>query len=200
VISRPGRPCHFNAPMPKQNKYVAFLRGINVGGNKLIKMEALAAVFTRAGFRNVKTYIASGNVIFSTPASNVDALAKRIEKLLLTSFGHEVSVLLFPFAELQAIVDTNPFKRTKRGDVMLFSVLLRAPSTRAKPPLESKTEKFKVVAIHDRAVFIVARRKRTGWFGFPNNWVEKEFGVTASTRNWSTLQKIVTAFSDKSAP
>jgi hypothetical protein len=51
------------------------------------------------------------------------------------------------------------------------------------------------VAIQDRAVFILARRKRTGWFGFPNNWVEKEFGVTASTRNWSTLEKIVAAFS-----
>ena len=184
--------------MPKQNKYVAFLRGINVGGNKLIKMEALAAAFTRAGFRNVKTYIASGNVIFSTPATDLEKLVKKIEKLLLATFGHEVAVLLFPFAELQAIVNSNPFKRTKRGDVMLFSVLLRAPSMRAMPSLESKTEKFKVVAIQDRAVFIVARRKRTGWFGFPNNWVEKEFGVTASTRNWSTLQKIVAAFSEKS--
>jgi hypothetical protein len=79
---------------------------------------------------------------------------------------------------------------------MLFSVLLRAPSTRAKPPRESKPEKFSVIAVQDRAIFIVARRKRTGWFGFPNNWVEKEFDVTASTRNWSTLQKIVAAFSE----
>jgi len=182
--------------MSRDNKYVAFLRGINVGGNKLIKMEALAAAFTNAGFRKVKTYIASGNVIFSTPATDREALAKKIEKVLLTAFGHEITVLLFPFAELQAIVNSNPFNRTRRGDVMLFSVLLRAPSTRATPPLESKTEKFKVVAIQDRAIFIVARRKRTGWFGFPNNWVEKEFDVTASTRNWSTLQKIVAAFSE----
>jgi uncharacterized protein (DUF1697 family) len=184
--------------MPKHNRYVAFLRGINVGGNKLIKMEALAAVFTAAGFQNVKTYIASGNVIFSTPATDLQKIVKKIEKLLLASFGHEVSVLLFPFAELQAIVNSNPFARSKRGDVMWFSVLLCAPSTRAAPPLESRTEKFKVVAMQERAVFIVARRKRTGWFGFPNNWVEKEFGVTASTRNWSTLQKIVSAFSQES--
>jgi uncharacterized protein (DUF1697 family) len=183
--------------MPGDNKYVAFLRGINVGGNKLIKMEALADAFTAAGFRNVKTYIASGNVIFSTRATDPEALVKKIEKQLLTTFGHEIAVLLFPFAELQAIVKSKPFKRTRRGDVMLFSVLLRAPSRRAKPPLESKTERFKVVAIQDRAVFIVARRKRTGWFGFPNNWVEKEFGVRASTRNWSTLEKIVAAFAEE---
>jgi hypothetical protein len=82
---------------------------------------------------------------------------------------------------------------------MLFTVLLRTPSTRSEPPLESKTEKFKVVAMQDRAVFILARRKKTGWFGFPNNWVEKEFGVTASTRNWSTLEKIVAAFSEEGA-
>jgi uncharacterized protein (DUF1697 family) len=186
--------------MPPQQTYVAFLRGINVGGNKLIKMDALAAAFIGAGFRNVKTYIASGNVIFSTKATDVKALVKKIEQQLLSTFGHEIAVLLFPFAELQAIVADNPFKRIKRGDVMLFCVLLRAPSPRLKPPLESKTEKFKVVAMHDRAVFIRARRKKTGWFGFPNNWVEKEFGVTASTRNWSTLEKIVAAFSKKTAP
>ena len=182
--------------MSRDSKYVAFLRGINVGGNKLIKMGSLSAAFTAAGFRNVKTYIASGNVIFSTRASNPVILASKIEKLLLTTFGHQITVILFSFAELQEIVKSNPFKRTRRSDVMLFSVLLRAPSTRAKPPRESKPEKFSVIAVQDRAIFIVARRKRTGWFGFPNNWVEKEFDVTASTRNWSTLQKIVAAFSE----
>jgi uncharacterized protein (DUF1697 family) len=186
--------------MPTQQTYVAFLRGINVGGNKLIKMDALAAAFTAAGFRNVKTYIASGNVIFSARTADLEALTKKIEKFLLRTFGHQISVLVFPLAELQAIVNSKPFKRARRGDnAMLFSVLLRTPSTCAVPPLESKTEKFKVVARQDRAVFILARRKKTGWFGFPNNWVEKEFGVTASTRNWSTLEKIVAAFSKDGA-
>jgi uncharacterized protein (DUF1697 family) len=186
--------------MPTQQTYVAFLRGINVGGNKLIKMDALAAAFTAAGFRNVKTYIASGNVIFTARTTALEALAKKIEKCLLRTFRHQISVLVFPLTELKAIVSSKPFKRAGRGDnAMLFTVLLRTPSTRSEPPLESKTEKFKVVAMQDRAVFILARRKKTGWFGFPNNWVEKEFGVTASTRNWSTLEKIVAAFSEEGA-
>ena len=174
-------------------RYIALLRGINVGGHKLIKMEALADAFKSAGFRNVKTYIASGNVIFESGSGNVAALTRKIEKILLATFGHQISVLVFTLPEFQQIVAINPFKGLKKsGDVMLCSVLLREPSTRVSPPLESKTERFKVVGLHDRAVFIVARRKPTGWFGYPNNWVEKEFAVTGSTRNWSTLEKLLT--------
>ena len=174
-------------------KYVAFLRGINVGGNKLIKMEALAAAFTAAGFRNVKTYIASGNVIFDHRATKPDLLAKKIERKLLQTFGHQIAVMVFPLADLQGLVRRSPFKSVKRDkDVMLFVILLRAEVPQVKLPLESKTENFKLIAIQDRAAFIIARRKKTGWFGFPNNFIEKEFAVTATTRNWSTIEKIVT--------
>ncbi|HMH45691.1 MAG TPA: DUF1697 domain-containing protein [Pyrinomonadaceae bacterium] len=184
--------------MTNTTRYVAFLRGINVGGNKLIKMEALAAVFRAAGFRNVRTYIASGNVIFDSRGTNTDILAKKIEKKLTTNFGHEIAVLVYSLAELEALVELNPFGRIRRGkDVMLFVVLLRDKSSRGKLPLESRTEKFKGLALVDRAAFIVARRKKTGWFGFPNNFIEKEFGVTATTRNWSTLEKILIVASDE---
>src|SRR2546430_8785408 len=179
--------------MPENLRYVAFLRGINVGGNKLIKMEALAAAFTAAGLRNVKTYIASGNVIFDSRAKP-DALAKKIERKLLQTFGHQIAVMVFPLADLQALVKRSPFKRVKRDkDVMLFVILLRSEGPQVKLPFESRTENFKVIAIQDRAAFIVARRKKTGWFGFPNNFIEKEFAVAATTRNWSTVEKVVIA-------
>ncbi len=178
-------------------RYVAFLRGINVGGNKLIKMEALAAAFTAAGFRNVKTYIASGNVIFDSRAKP-DALAKKIERKLLQTFGHQIAVMVFPLADLQALVKRSPFKRVKRDkDVMLFVILLRSEVPPVKLPLESKTENFKVIAIQDRAAFMVARRKKTGWFVYPNNFIEKEFRVAATTRNWSTVEKVVMAASEE---
>jgi len=177
--------------MPKNLRYVAFLRGINVGGNKLIKMDALAAAFTSAGFRNVKTYIASGNVIFDSRAK-ADTLAKKIERKLLQTFGHQIAVMVFPLTDLEALAKHSPFKRVKHDkDVMLFVVLLRSEGPGVKLPFESRTENFKVIAIQDRAAFIVARRKKTGWFGFPNNFIEKEFGVAATTRNWSTIEKVV---------
>jgi hypothetical protein len=65
--------------------------------------------------------------------------------------------------------------------------------SRVKLPLESKTEKLEVFAIQDRAAFTVARRKKTGWFGFPNGFIEKEFGVAATTRQWRTVEKVVAA-------
>lgn len=73
--------------------YIAFLRGINVGGKKTIKMEDLVRVFASMGFRNVRTFIQSGKVIFDAPETG-DVLTRKIEKKLLKSFGYEVLVVL----------------------------------------------------------------------------------------------------------
>src|SRR5689334_17488432 len=110
--------------MATDTKYIAFLRGINVGGNKLIKMEALAAAFTAAGFRHVRTFIASGNVVFETRSKGREAVAKKIEKMLTASFGHEIAVALFTLNELQELVAVDHFKRIKQNkDVMLCVTL-----------------------------------------------------------------------------
>jgi uncharacterized protein (DUF1697 family) len=175
-------------------RHIAFLRGINVGGKKLIKMNALAAAFTSAGFHNAKTYIASGNVIFDSRASNPGVLEKKAEKKLLEVFGHDIAVFIFSIAELRELIRRDPFKRVRsNSDVMLLVTLLKRGDVGVKLPLESKTEQLKVFAIQDRAVFTIARRKKTGWFGFPNNFIEKEFGVAATTRQWRTLKKVVAA-------
>jgi len=178
--------------MPNRLRHIAFLRGINVGGNKLIKMDALASALTSAGFRNVKTYIASGNVIFDSRAKKLDGLEKKAERKLLETFGHEIAVFIFSVAGLQALIERDPFRRIKSSsDVMLIVTFLKHKAPQVKLPLESKTENLEVFAIQDRAVFTVARRKKTGWFGFPNNFIEKQFGVAATTRQWRTLQKVV---------
>ena len=179
--------------MAAETRYIALLRGINVGGNKLIKMEALAAAFTAAGFRRVKTYIASGNVIFETRATDRQALTRKIEKLLTAEFGHEIAVALFTLEELQALISNDPYARIKPSKDVMLCVTLFNETIPQKIPLESKTERLKVVSLQDRAAFIVARRKPTGWFGYPNNWIEKEFGVTGTTRGWGSLQKITAA-------
>jgi uncharacterized protein (DUF1697 family) len=174
-------------------KYVALLRGINVGGKKLIKMEDLSRVFARSGFKNVRTFIQSGNVIFDAAQTNSDVLARKIEKKLLESFGHEVTVIVITIAELEDILKRNPFKKIKPGtDVMMFVTFLSTePNSRPKLPLISSTENLEVFAIKGRAAFILARRKKNGASGFPNNFIEKQLGVSATTRNWTTVSKIV---------
>jgi uncharacterized protein (DUF1697 family) len=173
--------------------YVAFLRGINVGGKKLIKMDELSRVFERSGFKNVRTFIQSGNVIFDAAEANTELLTKQIEKRILKSFGEDVTVVLQTAVGLEKIVRRNPFKKVKPdADVMMFVVFLSAePDSRPKLPLISATENLEVFAIKDRAAFILARRKKNGRVGYPNNFIEKQLGVPATTRNWTTVGKIV---------
>src|SRR2546425_2465522 len=139
-------------------RFVAFLRAINVGGRNLIKMEDLSRVFVRSGFKNVRTFIQSGNVIFDASETNPNVLAKRIEKKLHKSLGHEVTVIVRTIAELEDILKRNPFKKIKPGaDVVMFATFLSAePNSRPKLPLISSTENLEVFAIKDRAAFILA--------------------------------------------
>lgn len=177
-------------------RYVAFLRGINVAGHKLIKMEELARIFRSNGYKNVRTYIQSGNVIFDSAATNSTALAKKLERQLAQDLGYAVTVIVKKLSELEAMVTRNPFKKiANEPDVMMLYVVFLAgePQTRPKLPLIFSSENLEVVAIKEQSAFVVARRKQDGRGGFPNAIVEKRFGVSATTRNWSTVKKIVLA-------
>lgn len=174
------------------SKYVAFLRGINVGGSKVIKMEVLRALFESLGFANVTTYIQTGNVIFDARAKNLMALKSKVEQELKDSLGHEISVALMNFSDLTAIAKQDPFEGIEVDEnVMLFVTFLSAqPAAIPKLPLAVPKENFEVIGLQDRAVFIVARRKSDGRAAFPNAFIEKQFGVPGTTRNWSVVQKI----------
>lgn len=174
-------------------KYVAFLRGINVGGNKLIKMADLREVFAGSGCRNVSTYIQSGNVIFEAKEINADAVARKIEKQIQQSLGHEVTVMVLTAAELKACVKGDPFKNIQSDeDAVSFVTFMSAePIKRPRLPFIIAKENVEVLAIRNRTAFIVCRRKPNGTFGFPNAFLEKELGVAATTRNVRTVMKIL---------
>lgn len=119
-------------------RHVALLRGINVGGNNIIKMTALKQAFEDAGFDNVSTYIASGNVIFTANNRPV-ALEKRIEKTLSTTFGYEARVLVRSKTQLAAVLNAAP-KGWPDPKFRCNIIFLKAPLTpkvalAAVPPL-----------------------------------------------------------------
>jgi uncharacterized protein (DUF1697 family) len=89
-------------------QYVALLRGINVGGNNLIKMTALKTCFETLGFQNVRTYIQSGNVLFVAQDSDPAALTGRIEDALSQTFDYSSRLVLRSHQELKAIVAQAP--------------------------------------------------------------------------------------------
>lgn len=174
-------------------RYIAFLRGINVGGHKIIKMEYLSRIFTSLAFKNVKTFIQSGNIIFETSGTNPASLTKKIEKRLHKSLGYEVSVFLRTIPEVADIVRWNPFRKIKsNADIKTFVTFLsEEPTSKPKLPLISSKEKIEVIHLRNRQAFILCRRKKNGWFGFPNDFIEKELEVVATTRSWTTISKII---------
>ncbi len=90
------------------HRYVAFLRGINVGGKNIIKMEVLARAFERAGFLQVKTYIQSGNVLFSSEESDIHTLEKQLEAMMLTEFNCQTRILVRSKEQMSTVVAGFP--------------------------------------------------------------------------------------------
>jgi uncharacterized protein (DUF1697 family) len=90
------------------NLYVALLRGINVGGNNLIRMPALKACFEAQGFCDVATYIQSGNVLFTAGRTNPHALTVAIEKTLSKTFAYQSRVVVRSFEQMKATVEGAP--------------------------------------------------------------------------------------------
>lgn len=175
------------------SQYIAFLRAINVGGHASVKMSDLKDAFAAAGCAGVRTYIQSGNVIFEAPEENTAAVFERVRLKLRDLLGDEPGLLLRTVRQVEEIVRGAPFKRFQaEPGIKLYVVFLsRKPRSKPRFPLLSPKEALEAVAISNLEVFIVSRRKKSGFYGFPNNFIEKELGVSATTRNWSTVTKIV---------
>jgi uncharacterized protein (DUF1697 family) len=115
-------------------RYVALLRGINVGGKNPIRMPALAATFEDEGFGDVRTYIQSGNVIFSASSSDQAESARRIERMIRMAFNHyEASVVLRSRSQMRAIVEKAPKAFGSEPSTYRYDVLF------LKPPLTART-------------------------------------------------------------
>ena len=91
-------------------KYIALLRGINVGGHKSIKMTQLVKLMQSLGFENVTSYIQSGNICFESALGDYKQLEKNIEQKISTEFGFDAPVIVISADELKAIIAKNPFK------------------------------------------------------------------------------------------
>ena len=175
------------------SKHVAFLRAINVGGRGLVRMTDLCAAFERAGGLNVRTIIQSGNVLFEAPAQDVAGVITRARNGLRRNLGIEPEIIWRSLSQITAFIEGAPFRDLRPGPTIKLYVTFLARKARVIPalPLVSSSEALEVVRINLREVFIVSRPKRRGFFGFPNNFIEEQFRVPATTRNWSTITKIV---------
>ena len=102
---------------------LALLRGINVGGRNVIRMADLRDCFEAEGFRDVVTYIQSGNVIFRSPSSGLGTLTTRIEGMLAAAFGYEARVAVRSREQMQAVVEGAPAGFGTRPDAYRYESL-----------------------------------------------------------------------------
>src|SRR5215212_7867554 len=131
-------------------RYVALLRGLNVGGNNLIKMDVLRSLCESAGLKNVRTFLQAGNVTFESQMKTPALIASRIEKQLLASMKRDVNAIVLPLAELAKIATRDPFKAIEPGDVMLCVVFFADDPTKLpKLPVISTSDNLELVAIRD---------------------------------------------------
>ena len=170
--------------------YVAFLRGINVGGHKLIKMEELRRIFNIPGFKNVRTYIQSGNVLFEGKEGEEVPFTRKIEQKLRKALGYEVKVFLRTIPELKNIVKQNPFPPHGENATLYVSFLSESPDTDRKRLMQALSNEFETFHISKREMYSLIR-KDTPKPLFSNNSLEKRLGTSATTRNWSTVNKIL---------
>lgn len=170
--------------------YIALLRGINVGGQKKIKMQDLRVTLSKGDLKEVQTYIQSGNIVFETESEEKESLSYQIHSLIKKDFGFEVPVLVISADEILEIINQNPFAG-EEDDNGLYFVLLKAK------PQEDRVQAFNEMKfenedfhVSDQCVYL-ACKKGYGNAKLNNNLVESKLKVEATTRNLKTLMKLV---------
>ena len=172
-------------------QYISMLRGINVGGHKKIKMAELRRLYESLGFTHVKTYIQSGNVIFSCTDSDRSELVNKIETHIQQTLGFSVPVILRTKSEFEHVIENNPFNEPAKEDstklaVIFLSATPSSSSVKLIDKLEDESGKWRISGkeIYLFYPFGYGKTKMT------NNFFEKHLNLTATARNWRTVNKL----------
>ncbi len=171
--------------------YIAILRGINVSGKNVIRMDHLRSLFVSLGFRNVSTYIQSGNVLFLAASADEQQLTETIYQAIRNEFGFDVPVIIRNQPELMTIINGNPFLAEKNipHDKLHVTFLSGIPAEEALKSLVAPASGDDQYIVHGREIYLYC----PGGYGntkLSNTFFEKKLKVTATTRNWNTVNKL----------
>ena len=172
--------------------YISILRGINVGGHNKVDMAGLKTMYQELGFKEIISYIQSGNIIFqSDPHLPPNDLAKVIKEAILSKFKLTVPVIIRSIDEMQKVIEKNPFLKMADIDAEKLHVTFLAE--------EPVSEKVQLIAeadyspdrfiIVDREVFLNCP-SGYGNTKLNNTFFESKLKTAATTRNWKTVNKL----------
>jgi uncharacterized protein (DUF1697 family) len=160
-------------------------------------MDHLRDLFAGLGFKNVETFIASGNVIFDSPSKSAKALEKKIESCLLKALGYEVVTFVRDLSELAVIAAYKPFSDSElsaKGHTLYIGFLANEPNDAAKKKLLSLTTKVDDLHLNGRELYWLCRTT-FGESEISGAMLAKALGMPATLRNSTTIKKIVAKYS-----
>jgi uncharacterized protein (DUF1697 family) len=175
--------------------YLALLRGINVSGKKIIRMEDLRRHMAAAGYQNVRTFIQSGNIVFESKEAPKEKLAAAIEALLEKEYGFDVSVFVADIQDVAAAIDNNPFAEGRVEEEAGFKKLY--VTFLSEKPTEENMEKLREAPIGEDEIEVVGKILYFKLFArasdskLSNNLIESKLKLRATTRNWNTTLKLL---------
>jgi uncharacterized protein (DUF1697 family) len=175
--------------------HLILLRGINVSGTKMIKMENLKKSLEEIGYTNVRTYIQSGNVFVTTTEESANKIAFDSKQQIFKTFGFDVPCIVISKQDLQNCLKNNPFLKAENCDTKKLYVAFVSKNLTDQSIHDLKISAIKPdeVAIDDNKIYIK-------YFDSPaktrldTNYIEKKLVLNATIRNWNTINKLLEMF------
>lgn len=177
--------------MLNMNTFVAFQLGINLG-KRQVKMADLKKLLEDSGFDNVRTLLASGNVVLDVKESNVQTITNKLDELMSEKFGFAIKNIVRTMDEIKNLINANPFRSIKiTAQTRLYVTFLLEPNkTSLKIPYETPEKDFRILQVTDTEVISVKALSEKSGTIEAMQILAKVFGKNITTRNWNTIQKI----------
>jgi uncharacterized protein (DUF1697 family) len=169
--------------------FIAFLRGINVSGQRIINMAELRASLQNSGFENVSSYLQSGNLILKSNEQHLAVIAAQIESQILKDFGFQVPVLVSTKEKLRIILEAYPFNYAGDNN-KYFTLLYKAANDSLVNEFNKLAFTHEDFEITNDCVYLNCKQG-AGRAKLNNKLIERKLKVTATTRNLKTLQKMI---------
>lgn len=178
--------------------HLALLRGINVSGHNMMKMEALKSMLESVGFQNVQTYIQSGNVLVDSDEENAASVGFKIKQEIFAAFGHEVPVVVVSQNDLENCFKNNPYLKEKEVDTKKLYVVFLSNTLKNESINDLKISQFKPdeASIDGNKIFI-KYAVGAGKTRLDQKYIEKKLNLTATIRNWNTVTQLLKMYEER---
>jgi uncharacterized protein (DUF1697 family) len=175
--------------------HLALLRGINVSGHNMIKMEVLKTLLEKAGFQNVQTYIQSGNVFVDSDESHGASVGFKIKQEIFKELGLEVPVVVIGKEDLEACLKNNPYLKEKDCDTKKLYVAFISKELSNGALNDIKISQYKPdEAAIDQSRIYIKYAVGAGKTRLDQKYIEKKLNVVATIRNWNTVTTLLEMF------